>query len=671
MNDITQIVFDLLDNYYGYGEDFSSEKLDKEIEDVLERLNDNYEKLQFLQQLASRKLYHTSRKNIGEQIYKQIELDEYGRDLFGKLQELEEDISLYLNPKLLSEKYKDFEKYIAIFATDNLLQNKLESLSDSNLNFLKDIINVLEQSGAHEGEIIGFILDNIGHSYMPATDKNNYQELNSEIEDIYNNGNHLTQEQIEKIIFLYTSSKIENISNIDELNELDRIKKERLLNLVNTTDNIKNIKEEILQYTYGMSIFEAEQLLYKYKLESEKCNTKETKKMLVQYEAIKRVVNSTELEELKTVANSVAEMNIKSTYLRNIVLHSEFRNMFLHEYNESIYKVQSTDKIQIEDETLDVYKLDHDFNMIVTCIGAYQSNFKDKENYAKYWNQPHIKHRTNPCSFIGNDNLTTATIKNVVFGFNEFEDNMLFNAYNMDANSSPNPQTPKYTSKNLFSSFFAFSQALKDNTRSQYNELMFERRKAFNIEDVYSKKQPSYIIFFEEYENERIYDVTDEEIEKMKPEKREIMLEQKRMWIESKKAAKDFGIPVVIVNREECAIREKQKIKEMLEEIKAGNEEKVVELITKFENGRTSYGESHKHIRDKYFSKEEMDLMLESLFDCHNPKLNKLIFSTIKEEEKKWKKVKHKCLDGQTSSIDFEKYLAIENELKGSVDISE
>lgn len=53
-----------------------------------------------------------------------------------------------------------------------------------------------------------------------------------------------------------------------------------------------------------------------------------------------------------------------------------------------------------------VYDAGLDFKMIVTAIGAYQSNFEGKENYSEYWNSPKIRSHSNCCSLIGNTNLS-------------------------------------------------------------------------------------------------------------------------------------------------------------------------------------------------------------------------------------------------------------------------
>ena len=662
-NDFMSEIWDLSDEVDG----ISKSVLDQRIEEALRKYSDSLDKIRWLQIAHSYNVIHSKEHEIMQQLWKELSIDEYGLNLLNKFEKIQFNIRSFINPRLLSEKYKDIEKYIFLFGLEPLEQDRILNLSDSQYKLFLDIIQVVEKQGMFEPAILDYVLRNISTSYLPATSINWYKTLNNDIEQQYLGGEHLTEEDIEKLLYIYSTRKSENIESLDELRKLSFIKKGRLKEALQG-DDINEIRENLLQYAYGFSINEAKDILNKYKISENALEQQENREILELYMAILKIINSTDINELKAVATSLLqEKNIETTYMRKVAFHSELRKMFLREFESTLFDLKNTPPIGNARENTNIYKASGEFNLIVTCIGSYQADFSNKDNYAQYWNMPRIEHRTNPCSLIGNDNLTTTKIKNVVFGFNNFDENMLFNMYNMDYNSTPNSQSVTYSSDNAMGAQFRLSQDLKDNTRTQYNELMFDRRQSYDISDIGKKKQPDYIVFFEEYENESIVTLTDAQIDAIEDdEKKEILKRQKSMWNESLKAARDFDIPVVIVNREECAIREKQIIEQYMNELEEGNVNIVQRIITRFENNRMGNGNSHKYIRDKYFSKEEMDRIIQKMLEYNNPIIAKKLFDTIKKEQEKWNRNNgaSKRFDGQASAIDFEKYLELEKQME-------
>lgn len=661
-NDFMNEIWDLSDDVNG----ISKSVLDQRIEETLRKYSDSLDKIRWLQIAHSYNVIHSKEHEIMQQLWKELLIDEYGLNLLNKFEKIQFNISSFINPRLLSEKYKDIEKYIFLFGLEPLEQDRILNLSDSQYKLFLDIIQVVEKQGMFEPAILDDVLRNISIGYLQGRNINWYKKLNDEIEQKYLEGEHLTEGEIEKLLYIYSASKSENIESLEELRKLTLIKKVRLKEALQSED-INAIRENLLQYAYGFSISEAKDILKKYKISEDALEQQENREILELYMAILKIINSTDINELKTVAtNLLQEKNIETTYMRKVVFHSELRKMFLREIESTLFDEKNSKPIGTVGENTNIYKASGEFNLIVTCIGSYQADFTNKDNYAEYWNMPRIEHRTNPCSLIGNDNLTTTKIKNVVFGFNNFSENMLFNMKNMDYDSTRTSQFVFLSSEHLQAEF-RFSQDLKDNTRTQYNELMFDRRQSYELGDVGKKKQPDYIVFFEEYENESIMTLTDAQIDGIEDgDKKEILKRQKSMWNESLKAARDFGIPIVIVNREECAIREKQIIEEYKEELDKGNFDIIHRIITRFENNRVGNGDSHKHIRDKYFSKEEMDRIIQKMLEYNNPIITKKLFEIIKMEQEKWNRDygESKRFDGQVSAIDFEKYLELEKQME-------
>ena len=79
------------------------------------------------------------------------------------------------------------------------------------------------------------------------------------------------------------------------------------------------------------------------------------------------------------------------------------------------------------------------------------------------------------------------------------------------------------------------------------------------------------------------------------------------------KAAKNFGVPIVKINREKCAKAESEKIKQCFEEYLQTHDTSLLSsIITNFENNRTST-RGHSYLTEKYFSSEKLHDMLNQI----------------------------------------------------------
>ena len=215
------------------------------------------------------------------------------------------------------------------------------------------------------------------------------------------------------------------------------------------------------------------------------------------------------------------------------------------------------------------------------------------------------------------------------------------------------------------STFYTSPEELINNTRTDYNELVYERRD-LNANANFYKKNPDYIVFIDEYIDIDYY------IENCNnPNDLEYLKEQKRVldmkWKETLKAAKDFGVPIVRINREKCAIKESQKIQTMLENFKLTNDSNLInEIIMQFENNRVGNTKFNNLIRNKYFGEKKMESILstikEYIMSLEDVDLKQKLINSygtaIEIEMKKLTGVMGKRTKGQTSAINYEDELA-------------
>ena len=99
------------------------------------------------------------------------------------------------------------------------------------------------------------------------------------------------------------------------------------------------------------------------------------------------------------------------------------------------------------------------------------------------------------------------------------------------------------------------------------------------------------------------------------------------------KSAKNFGVPIVKINRERCAKAESEKIEQCFQEyLQTYDSSLLSSIITNFENNRTGT-RGHSYLTEKYFSSERLQVMLNqissSLEKMKDEKLRKHNIQTI------------------------------------------
>lgn len=577
-------------------------------------------------ELAS-KLIETSIKNKQE------------KDLYLKLKETNVDIDETINIELLSDRYSFLGDLLDSIITDIEVQQRLISLSNEKLELFKQLFDKVKNEVSNTIPIITKVLSRLGTSpyIYQYNDSNNYVYLNSALEEKLEQGIPLSESDKEKLLFIYTSNtnwtvqSLEDLSSFGEKGSKDILEIDEMVNNERNSPvkNITNIQNALLWKSYGISLNEAKSIVSKYKAGNIEVTDK-NKDTIQLYMSLYKIVTEKDAGKLIKIFDEYSEQKeISFNYIQPVLIESELRDMFLHELNKVALK---TDRIPSQlIDGIPIYSAGTDFKIIMTSVGAYQGNLK-VDNYSEYWNSPHIRSHGNCCSLVANNNLSTATINNICFGFSEFEPGMLLRAGNKDLNSTI---YSKDLDVSMRSGNFMLPNDLINSTRGKYNELVYERRDLSDNKSNY-KKNPDYLVFFEEFENENIETLTLEDIEKEPDEeKRKILQEQKRMWDETKKASIDFSrtnendetvpLPIVKINREECAKNEIKKIQEAFESyIETKDSSLLPSIITQFENNRVGNKPPHNYIRDTYFSKNSIQTMLNQIID---------VIKTIEDEQ--------------------------------------
>ena len=139
-----------------------------------------------------------------------------------------------------------------------------------------------------------------------------------------------------------------------------------------------------------------------------------------------------------------------------------------------------------------------------------------------------------------------------------------------------------------------------DYTRHGHNEFVSDRL-IYNEETKdYEKEMPNYVVWVQNSINE-----TEQE------------RETNPIWQETKKAAAQLGVPIVVINREKIIISEQKIVLDNLKKLANINKDTDIKevlrnIIIRFENNVVGL-QFERNLKEKYFSEEDRTQIYESI----------------------------------------------------------
>lgn len=528
-----------------------------------------------------------------------------------------------MNPLMLDDKYSFLDKYMDFITTDIRIQQLILSLDDNSLNLFSKMYEKIDKETSNAipyiSRILGLIGTSVTASLMTFQNYNGgmFRKKNQSFSNLslaFQN-EQLTEHDLDLLIFIFSNNNFDfNVNSISDLrgfeNELLDFVNESMNNFKNQSgyspDDINNIKSTILMRSFGIQLDYAKSILKKFNLngiEFDKDNN-----YISMYRSIYNVVNETDVNKLFTIYDNISNnCEFSLDYMTISLFENGMRDIFLRHLTSSTFKCDGNN-YEIQDG-VKIFDAGTDFKVILTSVGSYKPEMETQLNYSQYWNSNSIRSHGNCCSLIANNNLSTATIRNICLGFSNFEDGMLLLSGSNDLNSTPTSR--QINSQDHFGKFMS-ANSLIDNTRSDYNELVFERRDLSSTREHY-KKNPDYVVMFEELIDN---DVNNQELDE---ETKQLLSEQERIKGISLKAAQDFNISIVKINREKCAVSELFKINKMVEEFyQTHNPALLTRIVVDFENNRMGLRYPHNYLREKYFSKAIINKLLAEIINDIN-----------------------------------------------------
>ena len=527
---------------YYYGDDLRDEGI---LSKALDKVSDVLDKITLLE--------WTGHFDEAWKLIKELDFDE---DKFWSLKKFNFELEKTIDIRVLNKKYSFLDKVLNVITADIDFQQKLISLDDRELNLFKKLMNDVPDK--YFLSFAECFLDNMGES--PFKDSMvRYDLLNQSLPD------NLSDAEREALIFLYNSRVSFDVQSYEELGFLNL--PEFWMEKLNQANDLDEIKEVLLSRC-GFDLKSACLLIKTYDIK----DVNVSPSVLETYNYILKVIESESVLELKELG--FEEKSYKNYYL----FERRLKEAFLENINQSL---------EFNGDS---------FKLLVTVLGAYGRD-REIDDYKDLWTRAKISPLMS-CSLVSDDNLALAPVKTVILGFKEMNRNLL-NMKEQDLNSGVSENDLNQASK--IPGNFQSSSSLIDETRSDYNELVFERYDDFKV------VMPDYVLWFRD--NKKGYEM-------------------------ALKAASDFDIPLIEIDPYKLGEKWSLEISQMVERLNDSNFESLaLEIITKFLNNRNGLS-LHREVLDEFFSDERFEEIVRDLYEVCPDYLMEILNKEISKMKK-------------------------------------
>ena len=410
-----------------------------------------------------------------------------------RLMEKNEELLETIDFKILDERYSDLEGNLPTITCYQDIQEKILALNEQEY---KIFIKTLKEYEKRNEKWINFTSKVISNLY-----DDQYKDLLNDIKD-----KNLTEDEIRNLGKIISKENIFTIKNLDEAKNYKEIK-EKVCDIIIYDGNSEELKKypnimslseldrkkmAVLQKIYGQTLKEVNYLLETYGADIENLTvTSENEASILYIKSLQIIKNTDDIELLQNIYEKCKTIEIDNVHDIEMV-EEQLKDSYLETYNKKLYEPKESDLIDIIEEDgkkILIYNAGTDFSMSISSIGAYYADWI--MNYKEEWNRPRIASQGYCASYIRNDMLGTAPIKEVIYGFRNYDKGTLIKSGRYDIDSDARRFQP---SANRKVEFLSESTQI-DNTYNGYNEMLFNR---FNADG--ERRQPDYIVFIKEQE---------------------------------------------------------------------------------------------------------------------------------------------------------------------------
>lgn len=382
--------------------------------------------------------------------------------------------------------------------------------------------------------------------YFSALLKNlNSNEFDSLINSI--NLKELDKNDLNRLSCILTS-KSNNlmISTQEQLKNYDNIVNQNVLNSLNNND-INQYKNSVLLQKFNLSLNEVKTLCQKYCFNLE--DLKVENDFLEVLKTIKKIVLATSINDISNITNNLTPLQLEYPSYQTLS-----QNLYEEEYNRLLFDPKNHDGIIVDG--VKIVDAGTDFYMISRADGAftYDENNNQNINYYNNWNLPNRSTYSFSNSHISNSRLLMYALQSkkglITYAFSNLPRNSIVeNALGDNATLGTRKKTidPRayndgkkvhpYAFDGCGQRFLSFGSMIDHSSRRTHTEITLERFYYDNNGNE-QRLNPSYIVYTkinDDYKNDELYK-------------------------KSLKAAKDFNVPLVIIDFKKVLESERNKM---------------------------------------------------------------------------------------------------------------
>lgn len=489
--------------------------------------------------------------------FKDKEISPENRDFIDIVTELSiknDELTDTINYQIIG-KSKELQQFLPIITCHEELQEDILALDENKYKAFFLCLNSYASKTQDWTPVAVDILANI-KQYADLIDGLNWTEIQE-------------SNKIELLTKLLAEPNYFNITNIDEyLEKRDKVCESILKDpnnkdleefpLISEMSEKDRIKFAVLEKNFGLSLEQAQVLINKFGDDIETIS--ELGENAIHYRglirSLKFICDDKNINQISDISFETDNRIINAN-----VVEREIKDIYDRDYVSQLYRPIEED-FEREEDGIKIYKAgkstDGKFIMETSSPGAVYADKSLKEGkFKESWNRPKLKSQAFCTVTCRQDMLIVTNLPALEYGFYDFEEGSLRGAGYEDVSSEA--RTPV---------IFLDEDEKYCNVDTKINKTRnINENDRSRIQSDGTKKQPDYIRF-----------------RKTRFIPKEL---SDAVWEHSKEAARQFGIPIVIVDQDECTKRENEELRNMLIEFnETKNPELISRIIVKFENNR-------------------------------------------------------------------------------------
>lgn len=221
---------------------------------------------------------------------------------------------------------------------------------------------------------------------------------------------------IKRLSTILQQSNVFELSKVEDIENFDSIREEKCEEWIKSED-ISKKKLAVLEKIFGQDLNGTYAILTKYSTDIKAISDENLKDYVKSLQIIYNSNDAALLEKIYAEVKTVELVN-------QIGIEKELKTEYGKLLNDGLLKIDG-DLNQLSELGSNIYDAGTDFKIIMTSVGAFVEQKKNRTNYYEDWNRADIACQHMCTSYIRDDMMGTAPINNICYGFSEMAEGSL------------------------------------------------------------------------------------------------------------------------------------------------------------------------------------------------------------------------------------------------------